>query len=199
MIPPVAEASAMGIVVSDASEHLEAVVSGRLRKALLLTFIILAVELTGAILSDSLALFSDAGHVTTDILALGLAWFAVEQTKRPADDKRSFGYHRAGILAATTNGATLIVLVFVIAYEAVERLTHPEPVQGGIVIISAFVGVAVNGYVAFSMRGQGKNLEHTSRPSPRAGRSRSIGRGDHRRRRDPCLPAGPSSIRLFRY
>ena len=79
-------------------EHLEAVISGRLRKALLLTFVILAVELTGAVLSHSLALFSDAGLVTTDILALGLAWFAVEQTKRPADDKRSFGYHRAGIL-----------------------------------------------------------------------------------------------------
>ena len=139
-------------------EHLEAVISGRLRKALLLTFVILAVELTGAVLSHSLALFSDAGHVTTDILALGLAWFAVEQTKRPADDKRSFGYHRAGILAATANGATLIVLVFVIAYEAVQRLTHPEPVQGAIVIVSALVGVAVNGYVAFSMRGQGRNL-----------------------------------------
>jgi len=139
-------------------EHLEAVISGRLRKALLLTFVILAVELTGALLSHSLALFSDAGHVTTDILALGLAWFAVEQTKRPADDKRSFGYHRAGILAATANGATLIVLVLVIAYEAVQRLAHPEPVQGLIVIISALVGVAVNGYVAFSMRGQGKNL-----------------------------------------
>jgi len=137
-------------------EHLEAVISGRLRKALLLTFVILAVELTGAVLSHSLALFSDAGHVTTDILALGLAWFAVEQTKRPADDKRSFGYHRAGILAATANGATLIVLVFVIAYEAVQRLAHPEPVQGLIVIISALVGVAVNGYVAFSMRGQGR-------------------------------------------
>jgi cobalt-zinc-cadmium efflux system protein len=78
-------------------KHLEAVISGRLHKALLVTFLILAVELTGALLSHSLALFSDAGHVTTKILALGLAWFAVEQTKRPADDKRSFGYHRAGI------------------------------------------------------------------------------------------------------
>jgi len=157
MIPPVAEGSAMGNAVSGASEHVEAVISGRLRKALLLTFVILAVELTGAVLSHSLALFSDAGHVTTDILALGLAWFAVEQTKRPADE-RSFGYHRAGILAATANGATLIVLVFVIAYEAVQRLAHPEPVQGAIVMVSALAGVAVNGYVAFTMRGQGKNL-----------------------------------------
>lgn len=154
-----AEASALtGTPEPVVSEHIEAVISGRLRKALLLTFLILAVELAGAVLSHSLALFSDAGHVTTDILALGLAWFAVEQTKRPADDKRSFGYHRAGILAATANGATLIMLVFVIAYEAVQRLVHPEPVQGAIVMVSALAGVAVNAYVAFSMRGQGKNL-----------------------------------------
>lgn len=157
--PDVAEVSTLTTVTGTVvSEHLEAVVSGRLRKALLLTFLILAVELAGAVFSHSLALFSDAGHVTTDILALGLAWFAVEQTKRPADDKRSFGYHRAGILAATANGATLIVLVFVIAYEAVQRLVHPEPVQGAIVMVSALAGVTVNGYVAFGMRGQGRNL-----------------------------------------
>jgi len=140
------------------SEHLDSILSGRLRQALLLTGIILVVELVGGILSGSLALMSDAGHVTTDVLALGLAWYAVEQTKRPADEARTFGYHRAGILAATANGATLIVLVFVIAYEAVQRFAHPQPVQGGIVIISALVGVAVNGYIALNFRGQGGNL-----------------------------------------
>jgi len=62
------------------SEHLKAIVSGRLRQALLLTVAILIVELAGAVWSHSLALFSDAGHVTTDIFALGLAWFAVKQT-----------------------------------------------------------------------------------------------------------------------
>ena len=66
------------------SEHLEAIVSGRLRQALLLTVAILVVELAGAVWSHSLALFSDAGHVTTDIFALGLAWFAVKQTERRA-------------------------------------------------------------------------------------------------------------------
>ncbi len=62
---------------------MEAVVSGRLRQALLPTLLILVVELGGGVLSHSLALLSDAGHVTTDIFALGLAWFAVKQTERP--------------------------------------------------------------------------------------------------------------------
>ena len=140
------------------SEHLEAIVSGRLRQALLLTVAILVVELAGAVWSHSLALFSDAGHVTTDIFALGLAWFAVKQTERPADEVRSYGYHRAGILAAMANGATLIVLVFVIAWEAAQRFVHPEPVQGGVVILSALVGVGINSYVALSFRKQGSNL-----------------------------------------
>lgn len=143
---------------SHAGEHLEAVVGGRLRQALLLTFIILAVELAGGVWSHSLALLSDAGHVTTDIFALGLAWYAVRQCERPADEARSYGYHRAGILAAMANGATLIVLVFVIGYEAALRFAHPEPVQGGIVIVSALVGVGVNSYVAFGFREQGSNL-----------------------------------------
>lgn len=143
---------------SGVSEHLEAVVSGRLRQALILTLVILVVELAGGVWSHSLALLADAGHVTTDIFALGLAWFAVKQAERPADEERSFGYHRAGILAAMTNGATLIVLVFVIAWEAAQRFIHPEPVQGGIVILSALVGVGVNAYVAFSFREQGSNL-----------------------------------------
>ena len=152
------EATAPAPPESHAGEHLESVLSGRLRQALVLTGIILAVELVGGILSGSLALMADAGHVTTDVLALGLAWYAVEQTKRPADQARTFGYHRAGILAASANGVTLIVLVLVIAYEAVQRFAHPQPVHGGIVIVSALVGVAVNGYIAFNFRGQGGNL-----------------------------------------
>jgi cobalt-zinc-cadmium efflux system protein len=143
---------------SHVGEHLEAVVSGRLRQAFFLTLLILVVELAGGVLSHSLALLSDAGHVTTDIVALGLAWVAVKQTERPADDARSYGYHRAGILAAMANGATLIVLVFVIGWEAAQRFAHPEPVQGAIVIVSALVGVGVNSYVALSFREQGSNL-----------------------------------------
>src|SRR6202158_678365 len=128
-----------------------------LKKALLLTCVILVVEFAGGLFSHSLALLSDAGHVLTDVFALGLAWFAVEQAKRPADQRRSYGYHRVSMLAALVNAVTLIVIVIVIAFEAVRRLTHPEPVQGAVVIVSALAAIAVNFYVVFGLRG-GKSL-----------------------------------------
>ena len=129
-----------------------------LRRAFGLTCVVLLVELTGGLLSHSLALLSDAGHVLTDVFALGLAWFAVEQAKRPADRKRSYGYQRVTILAALLNSITLIVIVLAIAYEAVRRLASPEPVQGGIVIVTALVGIAVNAFVIFGLRGETRNL-----------------------------------------
>jgi len=129
-----------------------------LRKALVLTCVILLVELAGGIWSHSLALVSDAGHVLTDVFALGLAWFAVDQARRPADRRRSYGYQRVSILAALVNSAVLIVIVLAIAVEAVRRLAHPEPVQGAIVVIAALVGVAINAYVMLGLRGHGRNL-----------------------------------------
>ena len=129
-----------------------------LRRALVLTVVILLVELAGGLLSHSLALLSDAGHVLTDVFALGLAWFAVEQSKRPADRRRSYGYQRVSILAALANAVTLIVIVLAIGFEAVRRLMAPEPVQGAIVIVSALVGIAVNTYVIFGLRGDTRSL-----------------------------------------
>src|SRR5947209_6299706 len=129
-----------------------------LRLALGLTLVVLLVELTGGLLSHSLALLSDAGHVLTDVFALGLAWFAVEQSKRPADKRRSYGYQRVGILAALLNAVTLIVIVLAIGFEAVRRLMAPEQVQGGIVIATALVGIAINAFVILTLRGGGDNL-----------------------------------------
>ena len=86
-----------------------------LKTALALTCVILLVEFAGGLISHSLALLSDAGHVLTDVFALGLAWFAVEQSKRPADRHRSYGYQRVSILAALVNSVTLIVIVIAIA------------------------------------------------------------------------------------
>jgi cobalt-zinc-cadmium efflux system protein len=119
---------------------------------------VLLIELAGGLLSHSLALLSDAGHVLTDVFALGLAWFAVEQSKRPADKRRSYGYHRVSILAAFVNAITLIVIVLAIAFEAVRRLINPEQVQGGLVIATALVAIAVNAFVLLTLRGQGANL-----------------------------------------
>src|SRR5487761_341093 len=129
-----------------------------LKMALALTCLVLVVELIGGLLSHSLALLSDAGHVLTDVFALGLAWFAVTQANRPADARRSYGYHRVSILAALVNSGILIVIVLAIAYEAVRRLAHPEPVQGGVAIIAALAGIAINTFVAFGLRGQSHSL-----------------------------------------
>ncbi|HSS94421.1 MAG TPA: cation diffusion facilitator family transporter [Candidatus Dormibacteraeota bacterium] len=129
-----------------------------LKKALALTCAILVIEFAGGLFSHSLALLSDAGHVLTDVFALGLAWFAVEQAKRPADRKRSYGYQRVSILAALVNSVALVVIVIAIAIEAVRRLAHPEPVQGLVVIGSALLAIAINAYVVLGLRGHGKSL-----------------------------------------
>src|SRR5260370_14132796 len=112
-----------------------------LKKALALTCVILAVELAGGVVSHSLALLSDAGHVLTDVFALGLAWLAVEQSKRPADRRRSYGYQRVSILATLVNSVTFIVILLAIGFEAVRRLTHPEPLHPLVVIVSALVAI----------------------------------------------------------
>src|SRR5437016_3957873 len=130
----------------------------RLRFALGLTLVILVVELAGGLLSHSLALLSYAGHVLTDVFALGLAWFAVEQSKRPADQRRTYGYQRVIILAALLNAITLIVIVLAIAIEAVRRLMDPAPVQGGLVIATALVAIAINAFVILTLRGDRDNL-----------------------------------------
>ena len=130
----------------------------RLRLALGLTLAVLLVELAGGLVSHSLALLSDAGHVLTDVFALGLAWLAVEQAKRPADPRRTYGYHRVGILAAFVNAITLIVIVLAIAFEAVRRLMSPQEVEGGLVIATALVGIAINAFVLFTLRSHVANL-----------------------------------------
>src|ERR1700704_4469361 len=132
--------------------------SAALGWALVLPCAVLVVELAGGLASHSLALLSDAGHVLTDVFALGLAWFAVAQSNRPADARRSYGYHRVSILAALVNSVTLIVIVIAIGFEGVRRLAHPEPVQGGVVIVTALIGIAINAFVAFGLRKEARSL-----------------------------------------
>ena len=129
-----------------------------LRLAVGLTLAVLVIELAGGLVSHSLALLADAGHVLTDVFALGLAWFAIEQSKRPGDRRRSYGYQRVGILAALLNAVALIVIVLAIGFEAVRRLMAPEPVQGGAVIATALAAIAINALVILTLRGDGQNL-----------------------------------------
>jgi cobalt-zinc-cadmium efflux system protein len=129
-----------------------------LRLALALTSAVLLIELAGGLLSHSLALLSDAGHVLTDVFALGLALFAQRQSTRPADHRRSYGYQRAGILAALFNSIVLIAIVAAIGYEAVRRLAAPQPVHGEIVIVAALLGIAINAAVLVALRRAGAGL-----------------------------------------
>jgi cobalt-zinc-cadmium efflux system protein len=138
--------------------HTRGMTKQSLRLAFFLTMLILVAELVGGFVANSLALLSDAGHVVTDIFALGLAWFAVAQAERPSNDRKTFGYHRVGILAALANAVTLVLIAVVILWEAVQRFQHPEPVQPFIMFFSAGIGIAVNLYIGFGLRKEGNSL-----------------------------------------
>jgi cobalt-zinc-cadmium efflux system protein len=129
-----------------------------LRLAFFLTLIILIAEIAGGLLANSLALLSDAGHVVTDIFALGLAWFATVQAERPPNARKTFGYHRVGILAAMVNAVTLIVIAFAILLEAVQRFQHPEKVQPHIMFIAAGIGIIINLIIGFGLFKESNNL-----------------------------------------
>ena len=112
--------------------------------ALLLTGTFMVVELVGGIVSGSLALLADAGHMLTDTMALALAAAAFHVSRRPADSLRTFGYQRFQILAAFVNGLTLLLIVGWIIIEAIRRLLVPEPVAGPMMLAVAAVGLVVN-------------------------------------------------------
>jgi cobalt-zinc-cadmium efflux system protein len=138
--------------------HTQHIARQSLRLAFFLTVIILIAELVGGLLANSLALLSDAGHVITDIFALGLAWFAAVQAERPANARKTFGYHRVGILAALVNAVTLIVIAVAILFEAVQRFQHPEPVQPLIMFLAAGIGIVINLFIGFSLQKESHTL-----------------------------------------
>ncbi len=127
--------------------HAHAVTAQSERKvlwAMLLTGGFMLVEVAGGLLSGSLALIADAGHMLTDFASLALAWFAFRLARRPADPKRSYGYHRFQVLAAFVNGLSLFVLSVWIAVEALGRLFDPVEVLGAEMLAVAVLGLLVN-------------------------------------------------------
>ncbi len=105
---------------------------------------VLLVEVIGGLMSGSLALISDAGHMLTDVLALVLSLMAVRFASLPATLEKTYGYHRLEILTALVNGALLVVISAALFYKAVLRFLHPQPVQGGLMTGVALVGLAAN-------------------------------------------------------
>jgi len=116
----------------------------RVMIALVLTAAFMVVEVVGGIISGSLALLADAGHMLTDTMALGLAAMAFHVSKRPPDGKLTFGYQRFQILAAFVNGLSLLAVVGWILFEAVNRFFNPNEILGSTMLTVAIAGLVVN-------------------------------------------------------
>ena len=129
--------------------HAHAPSAKALRYSLLATFVYVLVTLFAGLRAHSLALLSESGHNVTDLLALLLSWVAVFIQTRPRSATKTYGYHRAGVLAAFVNALTLVVIAFYIFYEAVQRLNHPVAVQPKIMIWVAVAGVLMNGTISW--------------------------------------------------
>jgi cobalt-zinc-cadmium efflux system protein len=116
----------------------------RVMIALVLTGLFMIVEIVGGIISGSLALLADAGHMLTDTMALALAAMAFHVSKRPPDGKLTFGYQRFQILAAFVNGISLLAIVGWILFEAVNRFLNPNEILGETMLVVAAAGLLVN-------------------------------------------------------
>jgi cobalt-zinc-cadmium efflux system protein len=127
--------------------------------ALAITGAIMIAELVGGLLSNSLALLSDAAHMFTDVLALSLSILAFRFSTRPPTRKSTFGFYRLEIFAAQINGGVLVLLSFFIFYEAYKRLIEPEPVESLLMMIVAGVGLVANAVSALILhKSSRKNL-----------------------------------------
>jgi cobalt-zinc-cadmium efflux system protein len=115
------------------------------------------IEFVGGLLSDSLALMSDAGHMLTDTIALGLSLAAVRIALRPPTEEKTFGFLRAEILAAFINGSTLVVITLVIFYEAAQRLLNPPEIDAPLMLVVAVAGLAANAAGVFVLRDRSKS------------------------------------------
>lgn len=121
----------------------------RLKWALLLTAAGMLIELAGGMLSNSLALISDAWHMLTHLFALGMSYFAIILALRPVTKKHTYGFYRAEVLAAFINGIILIFISGYIVYEAVLRFIHPEQIKIFEMFLVAFIGLVINGVSIF--------------------------------------------------
>ena len=126
---------------------------GRLKVVLALTTAYLAAEVVGGLVTGSLALLADAGHMLTDVAGLGLALLAIRFAERPATPERTYGYYRVEILAALANAVILIGISLYILVEAYDRFKNPPPIAGLSVLMVAGFGLVINVAGMFLLRG----------------------------------------------
>jgi cobalt-zinc-cadmium efflux system protein len=120
----------------------------RLAIAIGLNAAVIAVQVVAGIVSGSLGLLADAGHNLTDVAAVGASLVAVRMTRRPATARRSFGWHRATILAAQANAGIILLVTVLLVIESIGRLRDPQPVEAGVVVVAAAVAMVANGAAA---------------------------------------------------
>ena len=130
----------------------------RVRLAIGCVAMIAALEIAGGVISGSLALLSDAGHLVTDSATLGLTWYAVARSRRPAGARHTFGHHRGGIVVAALNGAVLLLIAAAIAAGAVTRFQHPVTMTPVPVVIVGSLALLANVGVAMLLGGAGGGL-----------------------------------------
>lgn len=138
--------------MADHIHHRALPVASKLKFGIVLTSFILVIEVVGGLLSNSLALLSDAGHVFADVIALSLSWYGVKQAERPASSRMTFGYHRVGVIIAVVNAIAIFAIALVVFYAAYRRLQQPPEVNSLLMLSVAIVGLGVNLFVAFWLR-----------------------------------------------
>jgi cobalt-zinc-cadmium efflux system protein len=131
--------------------------TSRLALSLILTLAFVFIEAVAGIIGNSLALLTDAAHNLTDVIALGLSWYAIRLTSQPANSRKTYGYHRAGILVALLNSTTLVVISLGIFYEAYRRFANPPEVESGILIVVGLIAVVINVVTALLVKKGSEN------------------------------------------
>ena len=142
------------------NEHEIQSAAGRraLRINLVIVLVIMVVEIIGGAVSNSLSLLGDAGHMLVDALALGLSLFALTISNRPATSTKTYGFYRVEIIAALTNGVTLILISLVVFYESYRRFLSPPQVHTPVMIAVAAVGLVANLIGIYMLRRAGDGL-----------------------------------------
>ena len=138
--------------MGDSHDHGSILTTRRLQLSVFITVAFVIGEAWAGYFSNSLALVSDAGHNFADALALILSWYGVWMARRPSTAKRTYGYHRVGIVVALVNAVSLVVIALLIFWEAAFRLRNPEPVHSTPMIVVALIAILLNTIISIWLR-----------------------------------------------
>lgn len=139
-------------------DHGASLSSGVLAASLAATCLLVVAEFVGGILGGSISLISDGVHNLSDIPSLIISWLGVKLASRPADDRRTYGYHRAGILAAFTNAILLVLVAGFLFYESWERYRNPTAISSRAMILVSLLALLVNGGITLAVIGGKRDL-----------------------------------------